>query len=264
MELLLGFNAVEAALEAERRTVERVWVERGAGGRDRARVARLKTLASKHAVPVEEVDRARLAQLAAGQPRSAHRGVVATVATMPYADPDQILDACGSDAIVLVLDEVEDPRNLGALVRTAAAVGAAAVFIPERRSAGMSSAVARAAAGAVERVPLSRIGNISMFLRMLKDRGFWTVGLDAAADRAWDQTSYPRRLALVVGGEGHGLRRLVRESCDELVSIPLSRGVESLNVSVAAGVCLYEVLRQRRGAGAPGTGGGRGQSAEEG
>jgi len=248
MEYLMGFNAVESALESDRRVVERVWVEKG---RDRARVARIKTLARRHSVPVEEVDRARLERLAGGQTRSAHQGVVASVAALPYAEPEDLLDASPPDAIVMVLDEVEDPRNLGALVRTAAAAGVSAVFIPERRSAGLSPTVARAAAGAVEKVPLARVGNISVFLRVLKERGYWTVGLDAGAERAWDATEFPRRVALVVGGEGHGLRRLVRESCDELVSLPLAAGVESLNVSVAAGICLYEVLRQRRAVRAP-------------
>jgi 23S rRNA (guanosine2251-2'-O)-methyltransferase len=252
MELLLGFNAVEAALESERRSVERVWVEKG---RDRARVARLKTLARRHAVPVEEVDRLRLERMAGGQPRSAHQGVVASVSAMPYAEPEDLLDSCGPEALLLVLDEVEDPRNLGALVRTAAGAGVAGVFIPERRSAGLSATVARASAGAVERVPLARVGNLAVFIQTLKDRGFWTVGLDAAADRPWDQTTYPPRMALIVGGEQHGLRRLVRESCDELVAIPLEKGLESLNVSVAAGICLYEALRQRR-ARTPGAGGG--------
>ena len=242
--MLLGFNAVESALESERRSVERVWIEKG---KDRARVARLRTLARRRSVPVEEVDRVRIERLA-GQPRSAHQGVVASVAALPYAEPEDLLDACGAEAILLVLDEVEDPRNLGALVRTAAGAGVAGIFIPERRSAGLSATVARAAAGAVEKVPMARVGNLANFIKSLKDRGFWTIGLDAAAGNAWDRTVYPARMALVIGGEGQGLRRLVRESCDEVVSIPLAGGLESLNVSVAAGICLYEVVRQRRAA----------------
>jgi len=244
MDLLMGFHAIEAALESERRKVERIWLERG---RHQGRTLRLKTLAREHSVPLEEVDRARLERLTGGQPRSAHQGVVASVAAMAYADPYQLLEECEAEAIVVVLDEVEDPRNLGAIVRTAAGAGAAAVFIPERRSAGLSATAARAAAGAAEKLPVARVGNLSAFLKTLKEKGFWTVGLDAGASRAWDETEYPPRWALVVGGEGRGLRRLVRENCDEVVSIPLSAGLESLNVSVAAGVCLYEAVRQRRG-----------------
>jgi len=246
MELLIGFNAVEAALAAERRTVDRVWVERG---RDRGRLARLKDLARRHRVPVEEVDRARLEHLAAesGASRDArHQGVIASVASMSYADPEAVLAACGEVATLVVADGVEDPRNLGALLRTAAGAGAAGVFIPERRAVGLSATVARAAAGALERVAVARIGNVATFLERLKDAGFWTVGLDAAASRTWDDVRYAKRTALVVGGEGKGLRRLVRERCDEVVAIPLGPEVESLNLSVAAGICLFEVVRQRR------------------
>lgn len=243
MDLLFGFNAVEAALQSERRSVERVWIEKG---RERARVARLRAIARRHSVPVDEVDRLSIERLAGGQPRSAHQGVVASVAAMPYADPDDLIDSCGAAAMLMVLDEVEDPRNLGALVRTAAGAGVAGVFIPDRRSAGLSATVARAAAGAVERVPMARIGNVAAFIRSLREKGFWAIGLDAAAERPWDQVSYPPRMALVVGGEGQGLRRLVKESCDQLVAIPLENGLDSLNVSVAAGICLYEAVRQRR------------------
>jgi 23S rRNA (guanosine2251-2'-O)-methyltransferase len=249
MDLLLGFNAVEAALQSERRTVDRVWVERG---RDRGRLSRLKDLARRHGVPVEEVDRTRLERLAsaAGAPREArHQGVLASVAAMSYADPEAVLAACPSRATVVVADGVEDPRNLGALLRTAAGAGVSGVFIPERRAVGLSATVARAAAGALELVPVARVGNAATFLERLKEEGFWTVGLDAAAPRMWDDIRYAERTALVIGGEGEGLRRLVRERCDELVAIPLGAGVESLNLSVAAGICLFEVVRQRRGGG---------------
>lgn len=243
MEPLVGFHAVEAALSSGRRTVERVWVLKG---RRDNRVARLLSLAKSRGIPVQLVEKDHLERLAAGRPRSAHQGVVASVAGLPYADPEELLEGCGEEAILVIADGVEDPRNLGALVRTAAGAGAAALFIPERRTAGLGDTVARASAGALDMMPVARVGNLASFLKLLKEKGFWTVGLDAEAPRAWDQTSYPPRLALVVGGEGRGLRRLVRESCDETVSIPLRAGLESLNVSVAAGICLYEAVRQRR------------------
>ena len=242
-DLLMGFNAIEALLESDSGRVHRVWMERGRRG---GRPQRLKSLARRCSVPVQEIDRAGLERLAGGQPRSAHQGVVASVASVAYPDPEEVLEACGRQAVVLIADGVEDPRNLGALVRTAAGAGVSGVFIPRHRSAGFSSTVARVAAGAAERVPLARVGGMAAFLKSLKHKGFWVIGLHAGAPRSWDEMEYPEKVALVVGSEGRGLRPLVRETCDEIVSIPLAAGVDSLNVSVAAGICLYEVVRQRR------------------
>ncbi len=242
----MGFNPIEAALRAGRRTVQRVWVEKGATG---GRLARLRHLARSRAVPVEEVDSSRLRRMAGGSSRSAHQGVLASVSALPYADEEQLLDACLGPALLVVADGVEDPRNLGALIRTAAGAGAAGVFIPERRSSGLSPAAAKAAAGAAEQVPVVRAGNVASLVKRLKGHGFWAIGLDARAADSWDAVEYPDRTALVVGGESRGLRRLVGETCDQVVSIPLSAGIESLNLTVAAGVCLYEALRQRRARG---------------
>jgi 23S rRNA (guanosine2251-2'-O)-methyltransferase len=248
---------VEAALSAGRRTVERIWLERGT--RDparRGRVAHLIDLARRHGVPFEEVDRPRFERMTGSQPHAAHQGVAARVAALPYAEAEELLESLGPKCLLLVVDGVEDPRNLGALIRTAAAAGVGGVFIPERRAAGVSATVARASAGTVERVPVCRVGNAVTIIKELKERGVWTMALDAEAPRAWDETSYPARTALVVGGEGKGLRRLVQETCDEAVRLPLAEGVESLNVAVAAGICLYEALRQRRAGSAGGEGAG--------
>ena len=146
----------------------------------------------------------------------------------------------------MVLDGVEDPRNLGAILRTAEAAGADGVLLPERHSAGLSETVARASAGALEHVKVARVGNLVQALEALKARGVWVVGFDAAGTERWDAVDYTRPVALVLGGEGRGIRRLVREHCDHLVSLPLFGHVGSLNVSVAAGIALYEVVRQRR------------------
>lgn len=239
----MGFNAVEGALTSERGRVLRVWLEKG---RHRGRVLRLRSLARKQSVPVQEIAREILERMAGHRQRSAHQGVLASVAAVASPHPAEVLEACGERAVLLVADGVEDPRNLGALIRTAAGAGVAGVFIPRHRSAGLTSTVARVAAGAAEKVPVARVSGVPAFLKSLKRKGFWTVGLHAGAARSWDETSYPDKVALVVGSEGRGLRPLVRETCDELVSIPLAGGVESLNLSVAAGVCLYEVVRQRR------------------
>lgn len=241
----MGFNAVEAALGSGRRTVERLFLEKG---RHRGRILRLKSLARSRSVPVEEVDRGRLERLAGGKPRSAHQGVIASVAGLPYVEAEALLEGCPDTAILLLLDGVEDPRNLGALIRTAAGAGVAGVVLPGRRTAGLSETAAKAASGALEQVPVSRVGNLVSFINLLKEKDFWVLGLHAGDGREWDRIDYPRRMALVAGGEGRGLRRLVRERCDQIVSIPLAGGLESLNVSVAVGVCLFEALRRRRAA----------------
>ena len=245
MERLYGINPVEAALASERRQVDRLWIQRGRGG---SRLDRLKDLARRRGVRIEVVDRERLGRLAGGSTRADHQGVVASVSPLAYAEPDELLEACGREARLLVLDGVEDPRNLGAILRTAAGAGVAGVFLPRRGAVGLTASVLKAAAGTAELVPVAQVGNVASFVKSLKEKGFWTIGLEAAGDRLWDGTRYPARMALVVGGEGRGLRRLVRERCDEIVSIPLALGVESLNLTVATGICLYEAIRQERGA----------------
>ncbi len=144
-----------------------------------------------------------------------------------------------------MLDGVEDPRNLGAVIRTVECAGAHGVFIPERRASGLTETVAKAAAGALEYVPVARAANVVRLIEELKERGIWTVGTAAGAETSYANWDWTQPCALLLGGEGEGLRRLVRERCDVLVSIPLRGRIESLNVSVAAGIVLYEALRQR-------------------
>ena len=159
---------------------------------------------------------------------------------------EDLLESARVPALVVVLDGVEDPRNLGAIVRTAEAAGADGVVLPERHSAGLSETVARASAGALEHVKVARVGNLVQALETLNARGIWVVGFDATGNERWDAVDLGHPVALVLGGEGRGIRRLVREHCDHLVSIPHFGHVGSLNVSVAAGIALYEAVRQRR------------------
>jgi 23S rRNA (guanosine2251-2'-O)-methyltransferase len=144
-----------------------------------------------------------------------------------------------------VLDGIEDPRNLGAILRTAECAGASGVFIPERRAAGLNETVAKASAGAIEYLPVARVTNLSVLIRQLKERNVWVVGTAAGAAASYSDWDWTRPTAIVLGGEGSGLHRLVRENCDQLVSIPVQGRIESLNVSVATGIILYEALRQR-------------------
>src|SRR5258708_266068 len=180
-----------------------------------------------------------------------HQGVMAQVAAARYADTDDLLAAIAvavgskTEALVVVLDGVEDPRNLGAILRTSECAGVDGVFVPERRAAGLTDAVAEAAAGAVEHVPVARATNLSRLIEQLKERNVWVVGAVADAAMNYTEWDWTRPSAVVLGGEGAGLHRLVRENCDVLVRIPVRGKIQSLNVSVAGGIILYEALRQR-------------------
>jgi 23S rRNA (guanosine2251-2'-O)-methyltransferase len=197
------------------------------------------------------VPRAELQRLAAG---ANHQGVIATIAAAHYTHSDELLDALAARVgtqdppLAVVLDGVEDPRNLGAVIRTVECAGAHGVFVPERRASGLTETVAKAAAGALEYVPVARAANVVRLLEELKGRGVWTVGTAAEAETSYTDWDWTQPSALLLGGEGEGLRRLVRERCDVLVRIPLRGQIESLNVSVAAGIVLYEAVRQRTAA----------------
>lgn len=246
---LYGFSPVLEALRAGRRPIERIVVAEGA---HESRLHELIQLARERRVLVRRAPRAELQRLTAG---ANHQGVVAFVAAAAYADADDLLDALaarvGTSAppLAIVLDGVEDPRNLGAIIRTAECAGAHGVFVPERRAAGLTETVAKTAAGALEYVPVARVVNVARLVEELKERGIWTVGTDAEAEVDYTEWDWTQPVALFLGGEGEGLRRLVRERCDALVRIPLRGHIESLNVSVATGVILYEAVRQRTLAG---------------
>lgn len=242
---LYGVLPVLEALRAGNRRIERITIGEGVHV---ARLQELIELARAADVPVHRAPRAELHRIAAG---ANHQGVIANVAPASYHDPDALLDALASrigtsePPLAMVLDGVEDPRNLGALIRTAECAGVHALFVPQRRAVGLTETVAKSAAGALEYVPVARATNIVRLLEELKERGIWTIGTDAEADTEYTAWDWTQPSALLLGSEGDGLRRLVRERCDALVRIPLRGRISSLNVSVAAGVVLYEAVRQR-------------------
>jgi 23S rRNA (guanosine2251-2'-O)-methyltransferase len=201
-------------------------------GRGRRRVRRVITAADASA---EELTRL------AGSPD--HQGMVAEVDPYPYADAGSLLD--GEDALVIALDQVQDPRNLGAICRSAEAAGAAGVVIPERRSAAVTAAACKASAGAVEHLAVARVRNLADWLGAAKSHGAWIYGAEAGAEHAYTQADLSGKLVLVVGSEGEGLRPRVAASCDKLVSIPVRGSVGSLNVAAAASVLVFEAVRQR-------------------
>jgi 23S rRNA (guanosine2251-2'-O)-methyltransferase len=241
MDRLTGPHAVREALVAGR-PLQTVLVARGRQG---GRLDEIVGLAKRNGVPVRFEDRVRLDQMAGTHE---HQGVVAMVASRTTVALEDLLAhtrAQPGPGLLVLLDGVEDPQNLGAIIRTALAVGAAGVVIPERRAAGLGDAAARASAGAVAHLPVARVTNLARAMETLKSAGYWLVGLDERAERRYTEVDLTGSVALVLGGEGKGLHQLVRERCDFLVSIPSRGPVPSLNVSVAAGIALFEVLRQR-------------------
>ena len=231
---MAGVHPVQEALRAGR-TLDRVLIARGAGG---VRLQEIIDLARERSIPLRFEPREALDRASNG---ALHQGVVAFGAAHVYADMDQ---AVGGAQLLIVLDGVEDPHNLGAIIRTAQAAGAAAVIVPDRRAAGLTDTVAKASAGAIEHLPVVRAGNVSQTLQDLKKRGFWIYGLDERGGQLYSETEYTRPSVFVMGGEGRGLHELVKKHCDVLVRIPMAGAIASLNVSVAAGVVLFEWRRK--------------------
>ncbi len=242
MKALYGFHAVGARLRAAPQTVRELFFDPTRRDARMQQFLRKVQQAGVDAVPLES---ARLAALA-GTER--HQGVVARVDELPGpADLHAVLDAVEGAPLVLALDGVTDPHNLGAILRTADAAGVHLVIAPKDHAVGLNATVARVASGAADTVPYLMVTNLVRSLRELQERGLWVIGTDDQAEADLYGADWRQPLVLVLGAEGHGMRRLVRETCDQLVRIPMAGAVESLNVSVAAGVCLFEAVRQRRG-----------------
>jgi 23S rRNA (guanosine2251-2'-O)-methyltransferase len=243
--VIYGVNAVLEALRAGKRQVETITILQS------ARPDRLKVvldLAREKGVPVQRVPRLELDR-SLGEAR--HQGVVARIAAAHYASADELLDGLAARVgtqdppLALGLDGIEDPRNMGSIVRTAECAGVHGVFIAERRAVGLTGVVAKVAAGALEYVPVARVTNLVRLIEQLKERNIWVVGAAADAKQLHTEWDWTLPAAIFLGSEGHGLHRLVREHCDTLVRIPVVGKLDSLNVSVAAGVLLYEARRQR-------------------
>ncbi len=238
-----GVHPILAALANPKRRCLRLLLAREA---DRTVGQRLRTLAGRRpdCPAPQQVEREVIDRLL---PRGAvHQGVAAELEALPELDLDELcrrLEGVAQGRVV-VLDQVTDPHNVGAVLRSAAAFGAAAVVLPERHAPGATGALAKAAAGAVEKVPLIRVVNLARALESLKRAGFWCVGFDADATTALPEADLTGKVAIILGAEGEGLRRLTRENCDLLVRIPIAKGMESLNVSNAAAIALYELARR--------------------
>lgn len=239
-----GLVPVVEALRAGRRQIEQISI---AEGSRHERLKELLELAKQARVPVHRVPRNYFDRFADAR----HQGVIARVAAAHYESADDLLEvlsnkiSSGDPPIALALDGIEDPRNLGAILRTAECAGVDGVFIPERRAVGLNETVAKAAAGALEYVPVARVTNLVRLIEQLKERNIWVIGAAAEGTLLYTEWDWKLPTTIVLGSEGSGLHRLVREKCDALLRIPIVGRLESLNVSVAAGVLLYEALRQR-------------------
>jgi 23S rRNA (guanosine2251-2'-O)-methyltransferase len=243
--LVYGVNSVLEALRAGKRSIDSITIL------ETARPDRLKLLldlARQKRVPVHRVPRFDLDR-SLGEAR--HQGVVARIAAARYADPDELLDTLvarigtSDPPLAVALDSIEDPRNMGSILRSADCAGVQGVFIPERRASGLTDIVAKVAAGALEYVPVARVTNLVRLIEQLKERNIWVVGAAGEVEQLYTEWDWTQPSAIVLGNEGQGLHRLIRESCDTLVRIPVLGHLESLNVSVAAGILMYEARRQR-------------------
>ncbi len=240
-EYIAGKNSVLEALQARRPLSKIMFAE----GLKRNTVKQIMDLARERQIPFQFVAKEKLNSLVEGH---IHQGVVAQTGVKEYVDWEDIVEGAikkGEDPFIVLLDGLEDPRNLGAILRTADAVGVHGVIIPKHRSVSLTTTVARSSAGAVEYVPVARVPNLPQVMERLKEKGCWIVGTDVQAEQKYFEADLRGPLAVVLGSEGRGMGKLVREKCDFLVNIPMLGHVNSLNVSVAGALLFYEVVRQR-------------------
>ncbi len=241
-EIIGGKHSVIEALKSGR-TINKIWIAENA---QKHLTQPIIIEAKKLGIVIQQVDKRKLDQLAPGMQ---HQGVVAQVAPYAYAEVEDILLAAedkGEPPFILLLDEIEDPHNLGSILRTADCTGVHGVIVPKRRSAQVTATVSKTSAGAAEYVPVARVTNLGQTIDALKEKGIWVVGTDvSAAAGIYETNVFDGPVAIVIGNEGKGMGRLIREKCDVLIKLPMNGQINSLNASVAAGVVMYEVLRRR-------------------
>jgi 23S rRNA (guanosine2251-2'-O)-methyltransferase len=235
-----GRNPVIEALKSGR-DINKIWI---AEGSQKGSIQQIVGLAKESNVMVQYVPKKKIEQMVSEN----HQGVVASVAAYQYAELDDLFQKAeqkGEDPFILILDELEDPHNLGSIMRTADAAGAHGIIIPKRRAVGLTSTVAKASTGAIEHIPVARVTNLSRAVDELKERGMWVAGTDAQGKQDFRQLDGTLPIGLIIGSEGKGMSRILRDKCDFLVQLPMVGHVTSLNASVAASILMYEVYRKR-------------------
>jgi len=237
-----GKNSVLEALKAGR-PIDKILISTNIARH--STVAEIMYLSKQKGIPVIHTEKAKLDRMSE---TGSHQGIIAVALEKQYVEVEDLLESAkkkGEEPFIILLDGIEDPHNLGAVIRTAEAAGAHGIVIPKRRSAGLSATVSKTSAGAIEHLPVARVANISDVILKLKKAKVWVVGIENSAEKSFTDFDYKLPVAIVIGGEGGGISRLVKENCDELVSIPMKGKISSLNASVAAAVVMYEILRQR-------------------
>jgi 23S rRNA (guanosine2251-2'-O)-methyltransferase len=240
LDLIIGKNPVLEALKSGRE-INKIWI---AEGSQRGQMQSVIQLAKQAGVLIQYIPRKKMDQMVEGN----HQGVVAQVAAYRYYELDDLFknaEQSGEPPFLIILDEIEDPHNLGSIMRTADAVGAHGIIIPKRRAVGLTATVAKASTGAIEYIPVARVTNLARTVDELKERGVWIVGTDAKGEQDYRSLDGTMSLALIIGSEGKGISRLLREKCDFLIRLPMKGKVTSLNASVAASLLMYEVYRKR-------------------
>ena len=241
---IAGRNPVMEALKSGRE-IDKILIAKGTEG---GSLIKIIGKAKDRGIPIQYVERQKLNEMSES---TSHQGIIATVAAYEYSDLDDILDNIkdkGKDPFILILDEIMDPHNLGSIMRTADAVGVDGIIIPKRRSVGLTATVAKSSAGAIEYVPVAKVSNIAQTIDRIKEKGIWVAGADMSGAKEHYSSDLKGPLALVIGSEGEGISRLIKEKCDFLVKLPMIGQVSSLNASVAAAVLMYEAFRQRTNA----------------
>ncbi|MGI8811897.1 MAG: 23S rRNA (guanosine(2251)-2'-O)-methyltransferase RlmB [Pyrinomonadaceae bacterium] len=239
--LLFGVLPVLEALRSNPGRIDKIFV---ADTAKEHRLAEITALAREHCITLNRLEREKFSRIAPADVNT--QGVIAYASPVNYADAEELIEAAGDASLFLILDGIEDPRNLGAVIRSAECAGVSGIFIPERRAVGLTETVAKSSAGAVEYAKVAKVANISRLIERLKKKNIWVVGTSSGtAERSYSDWDWKRPSAIVLGSEGSGLHRLVAENCDMLVKIPMYGKIDSLNVSVAAGVILFEARRQR-------------------
>lgn len=241
-EIVFGRNSVEGILETSKRNINKLYLQKGI--KHDEKIKRIINMARSRNIVIQEVPKEKLSMLAGDN----NQGIAVSVAPVEYMELDKLLEQLKNkqaNSLVIILDGVEDPHNLGSIIRTAVAAGAQGIIVPKRRSSPVTSTVEKASAGTVNNIPIIQVTNLNQAIEKLKNNGFWIIGAESSGDNYYFDVDYNMNCAIISGGENQGVSNLVKKNCDYLVKIPMPGNINSLNVANATSIIIYEVIRQR-------------------